>query len=174
MKKVDVFVKTLCLVLSLAMIFCFSSIFCACTANNSYDGELLRLHIRANSNSAADQNVKLKVRDAVNDYISRNVKKTDFAEAYADIRSRLDELNSIAKRVLGANGFDYGATARLCNEYFPARRYGDVTVKDGYYDALIIELGAGAGDNWWCVIYPPLCYGEQFEYKSFFAELFGG
>lgn len=156
------------------MIFISAAIFCACTANNRYDGELLRLHIRANSNSAADQSVKLKVRDAVNAYIERNVKKSTFEEAYADIGSRLDEISAVATAVLEKNGFYYGAHAKLTNEYFPARQYGDRTVEEGYYDALIIELGQAKGDNWWCVIYPPLCYGESdsFSYKSFFAELF--
>lgn len=166
--------KAFIVLVIIALIFAQSSIFCACTANNRYDGELLRLHIRANSNSAADQAVKLEVRDAVNAYICRNVDKDTFEEAYADISSRLGDITRIAIGVLRAKGFSYGARALLTNEYFPARQYGDTLVEDGYYDALIIELGDAAGDNWWCVIYPPLCYGEdeRFEYKSFFAELF--
>lgn len=165
--------KVFCIVLSAVMIFTVLSIFCGCTANNRYDGELLRLHIRANSDSASDQSVKLKVRDAVNDFIVKNVRKGSFAEAYADIGSRLPSIDDVATRVLEDNGFGYGAKSRLSNEYFPTRVYGDTVVPDGYYDALIIDLGDGAGANWWCVVYPPLCYGEdKFEYKSFFAELF--
>ncbi len=158
----------------IVLIFALSSIFCGCTANNRYDGELLRLHIRANSDSAADQAVKLKVRDAVNAYISEKVDKDTFEEAYADIGTRLGEITRVAVATLRAEGFSYGARALLTNEYFPARQYGDTVVEDGYYDALIIELGEAKGDNWWCVIYPPLCYGEgeRFKYKSFFAELF--
>ena len=175
MKKQLVYKKILCVLLSAFIVFCIPSIFCACIGNNIYDGELLRLHIRANSNSSADQGVKLKVRDAVNAYIERNVKKTTFDEAYADIGARLGIIDEVATEVLRANGFTYSARAKLTNEYFPTRKYGDTTVPDGYYDALIIELGEGKGDNWWCVVYPPLCYGEdeKFEYKSFFAELFG-
>ncbi|MCH5163336.1 MAG: stage II sporulation protein R [Clostridiales bacterium] len=141
--------------------------------NNRYDGELLRLHIRANSNSSADQGVKLKVRDSVNAYIEKNVHKDTFEEAYADIGERLNAISRIAVEVLKANGFSYGARAYLSNEYFPSRQYADTVVEEGYYDALIIELGEAKGDNWWCVIYPPLCYGEgDGRYKSFFAELF--
>lgn len=174
MKKiVSICKKTLCLLLSAAIILCIPYIFCGCFEDNNYDGELLRLHIRANSNSDVDQGVKLKVRDAVNDYICANVHKSTFEEAYDDISDRLDSIATVAYETLYKNGFGYGATARLANEYFPTRKYKDVTVKEGYYDALIIELGEGDGDNWWCVIYPPLCYGEDFEYKSFFAELFG-
>ena len=157
------------------MFFCIPSIFCACIGNNRYDGELLRLHIRANSNSAVDQSVKLKVRDAVNEYIENNVHKSSFDEAYRDIGARLAVIDGIATAVLARNGFSYGAKSKLCNEYFPTRVYGNTTVPEGYYDALIVELGEAKGDNWWCVIYPPLCYGEsdeEFEYKSFFAELF--
>ncbi len=175
MKKLRLYRKIVCVLLSAVILFCVPSIFCGCIGNNIYDGELLRLHIRANSNSQVDQEVKLKVRDAVNDYIERNVKKSTFAEAYADIGARLLELDAIATETLRKNGFSYSAKSKLVNEYFPARKYGDTVVPDGYYDALIIELGEAKGDNWWCVVYPPLCYGEgeKFEYKSFFAELFG-
>ncbi len=152
-------------------IFC-SFIFCGCTADNIYDGELLRLHIRANSDSDADQAVKLKVRDAVNAFIVSNITADTFDEAYESVGARLEEFEAVAENVLIENGFGYGARVRLTNEYFPTRRYGDVTVPDGNYDALMIELGSGKGANWWCVVYPPLCYGDQFEYKSFFAELF--
>lgn len=166
--------KTVCILLSATIFLYFSFIFFACTDNNIYDGDLLRLHIRANSNSDTDQAVKLKVRDVVNEYISSNVDKTSFEEAYREISNSLDALSAAATEVLKNEGFCYTAKARLDNEYFPTRKYDDVTVPDGYYDALIIELGTGTGDNWWCVIYPPLCYGEDFEYKSIFKELFGG
>lgn len=159
--------------MSVAIIFCVSSIFLGCNDNNTYEGELLRLHIRANSNDKQDQAVKLKVRDEINAYITDNIKKSTFDEAYSEIGERLDILSQIADRTLRANGYYYSATAKLNYEYFPARMYADVTVPEGFYDALIIELGSGKGDNWWCVIYPPLCYGEDFKYKSFFKELFG-
>lgn len=165
--------KTVCMLLSAFIIFCIPSIFLGCIDNNTYDGELLRLHIRAHSDSAIDQAVKLKVRDAVNGFITENIRKSTFDEAYTEIGKNLGVLEGIADDVLRRNGFYYGARARLNNEYFPSRMYKDVTVPAGYYDALIIELGDGKGDNWWCVVYPPLCYGEDFKYKSFFAELFG-
>lgn len=160
------------LLLVCAIIFCGSSIFSGCKDNNSYDGELLRLHIRAHSNCANDQAVKLRVRDAVNEFIVNNVRKDSFDAAYADVAANLSAISETATGVLAAAGFGYLARARLANEYFPSRMYGDVTVPDGYYDALIIELGDGRGDNWWCVVYPPLCYGDEVKYRSFFAELF--
>ena len=171
-KKVQLLNKILSVALSVAIIFFVSSIFCGCIDNN-YSDELLRLHIRANSNADGDQVVKLSVRDAVNSYICENVNKTSFAEAYEDIRTKLDGISYIAASVLEQNGYYYGARAKLAKEYFPTRKYGKTTVPEGCYDALIIELGEAKGDNWWCVIYPPLCYGSSFEYKSIFAELFG-
>ena len=172
-KLLKIVSKSVCVLLSVAIIFCVSSIFLGCNDNNTYEGELLRLHIRANSNDKADQAVKLKVRDAINAYIEGNIHKSTFDEAYGEIGERLDIISDIADRTLRANGYCYGARAKLSYEYFPSRMYHDVTVPEGYYDALIVELGSGKGDNWWCVIYPPLCYGEDFKYKSFFAELFG-
>lgn len=173
-KTVCILKKILCFILSAAIILSFSSIFSACADNNIYDGELLRLHIRANSDSACDQAVKLSVRDEVNAYISDNIDKTTFEDAYNEIARNLSRIEETAVAALERNGYFYGAKARLCNEYFPTRKYKDVTVPEGYYDALVIELGEGKGANWWCVVYPPLCYGEEFEYKSFFADLFGG
>lgn len=174
MKKLRyIFNKIVCIVLSAAIFFCVSSIFFGCKDNNIYSGELLRLHIRANSSSDVDQAVKLKVRDAVNAFIADNIDKATFDAAYEDIGKNLGRISEIASKVLRAEGFFYGGRARLANEYFPSRMYADVVVPEGNYDALIIELGDGRGDNWWCVIYPPLCYGEHFKYKSFFAELFG-
>lgn len=172
-KITNIFKKVTSVLLSVAMIFCILSIFSGCKDNNTYEGKLLRLHIRANSNADCDQSVKLKVRDEVNVFIKNNIDKSSFDAAYREIGKHLDDLSAIATRVLRANGFSYAARARLSAEYFPSRMYGDTVVPEGTYDALIIELGDGKGDNWWCVVYPPLCYGEDFRYKSFFAELFG-
>jgi stage II sporulation protein R len=152
-------------------------IFCGCDVHNNKAQALIRIHIRANSNSAVDQQVKLKVRDAVNDYLESmlgDVKTFDVA--YEKLNAKLDVINKTAGDVLAQNGFKYGVRVRLNNEFFPTRAYGDVVVESGYYDALIIELGEGKGDNWWCVIYPPLCYvkasGEgSVRYKSLIKEL---
>lgn len=173
MKNNTLCFKIVAFMLSVCMIVCLPIIILSCKDNNTYSGELLRLHIRANSNSDEDQAVKLKVRDGVNQYLSENITATSFEAAYAEIGLRLKKISAIADGVLKANGFYYGAKAELDNEYFPTRVYGDVEVPAGNYDALIIKLGAASGDNWWCVVYPPLCYGEKFEYKSIFAELFG-
>ena len=90
------------------------------------------------------------------------------------IGARLGEIERVAEEVLRQNGFAYGARARLKKEEFPTRVYDGVTLEAGVYDALILELGAGKGDNWWCVIYPPLCFtggNANVVYRSKIAEI---
>ena len=143
--------------------------------------EYIRIHIRANSNSQVDQNVKYKVKDEVVEYLSRYVSgcKTK-AEAYEAVKSKESELSSIATNVLRREGFTYSAKATLKKEEFPIRTYNDTTLDEGVYDALIIELGTGDGDNWWCVLFPPLCFVSSEEtsehnvkYKSKILEIVG-
>lgn len=155
-------------------------IFCGCSVHTTVaEGEaLIRIHIRANSNDSADQTVKLKVRDEITKYLNREIGDArSFSEAYAGIEARLGEIERIGASVLGREGYDYGCRARLNEEFFPTRAYENVVVNSGYYDALIVELGSGKGDNWWCVIYPPLCFvspsgsGGEIRYRSIIAEL---
>ena len=135
----------------------------------------LRVHIRANSNSAQDQEVKYKVRDAVVKYLTPIVAECRTKEeAIKSIRSHLDGAAQVADQTLKSYGYTYGARASLRQEEFPTRVYKDATLSAGVYDALILELGTGEGDNWWCVVYPPLCFGGgtcKVEYKSKIAEI---
>ena len=90
------------------------------------------------------------------------------------IGAKLGEIERVAARVLRENGFSYGARASLRREQFPTRVYADATLEAGEYDALILELGSGKGDNWWCVVYPPLCFTSgngNVVYKSKIAEI---
>lgn len=146
----------------------------ACAQN--IDTQYLRIHIRANSNSQADQDVKLQVKNAVTEYLTPLIEDDKTIDcAMHTISSQLPALQELAEEVLEENGFYYGASVRLCQEQFPARTYGSLTLPDGIYDALIIELGSGEGDNWWCVLFPPLCFvsapSGDFAYKSIIAEL---
>ncbi len=136
----------------------------------------LRIHIRANSNSNVDQTVKYQVKEAVVEYLTPLVKDvTSVNQAMEIVNNNLNGISAVATSVLEQHGFDYGAKAVLKDEYFPTRNYGDLVLEDGYYDALIVNLGDGAGENWWCVVYPPLCFissGEgNVEYKSLFKEI---
>jgi stage II sporulation protein R len=146
--------------------------------------EPFRLHILANSNSTQDQQVKLKVRDAVLEAAKgiSECENADEAEEY--IENNLQIILETANETLAKNGFNYTATAEIGNFSFPEKSYKDVTYPAGDYEALRIILGEGNGDNWWCVMFPPLCLSEidgdteEVEYTSFFAELwkmiFGG
>ena len=123
------------------------------------DTEFLRIHVRANSNSQTDQNVKYIVKDEVVRFITPYAAQcTDKGKAIEVISSILPQIEEVCDRVLKANGFSYKSKASVRAEEFPTRVYGDLTLESGIYDALIIELGSGTGDNWWCVIYPPLCF----------------
>ena len=135
--------------------------------------EYLRVHIRANSNGAADQSVKYEVKDAVVAYLSPLVEGCERKrEAIELIRGLLSDIEDIAEDTLRAFGYSYGARASLRREEFPTRVYEDVTLEAGVYDALILELGSGEGDNWWCVVYPPLCFtADKVVYRSFIWEI---
>ena len=160
----------------LLIIFCVLSIFCSCSVHTtSVDEALIRIHIRANSNCATDQAVKMAVKSEITAYLERELKGVnDYATAYREIEKRLDRLSSIASDALKENGFSYKAKAVMNNEYFPTRAYKDSVVPSGYYDALIVTLGEGEGDNWWCVVYPPLCFtgaNGNYIYKSKIREI---
>lgn len=143
------------------------------------NAEFLRIHISADSNSTADQNVKYAVKSAVVDYITPFLAEAHSkADAMKVVKSHLESIERVSDRVLAENGFGYKSTAKLCEEEFPDRTYGELTLEQGVYDALIINLGSGNGNNWWCVVYPPLCFvdGEsngtnQIVYKSKLLEI---
>lgn len=144
----------------------------------SYD-QYLRIHIRANSNETCDQSVKYKVKENIVEYISPKLENiTSKSQAMDILNKHLSQMKNVADYTLAQNGYDYQATIRLCKEEFPVRTYGDLTLDSGIYDALIIELGSGEGDNWWCVVFPPLCFvaedtsEDDFEYKSFFEDMY--
>lgn len=121
--------------------------------------DVIRLHILANSDSEEDQELKLKVRDAIleegQELFDGSV-TTDNAKE--KLEPQLENLRAIAEKVIAENGSDYGATVTLTTEYFDTRSYQDeITLPAGKYLALKIILGEGKGHNWWCVMFPSLC-----------------
>ena len=121
-------------------------------------GSVLRLHVLANSDSAADQALKLQVRDAVVEAAGEAFgTAASAAEAESVAAARLDELTAVAQRVVDEAGYDYRVTARITDEWFDTRTYGDVTLPAGTYRAVEFLIGEGAGRNWWCVLFPPMC-----------------
>ena len=146
MKRTIVMLLSLCLLLTMAP--------GTAAPDLVRDREVLRLHILANSDSAKDQAVKLRVRDALLPLFEA---ANSYADARAFVLSHGAELLDICQEALSAAGAAYGAQLLLGVSDFPDRTYGGVLFPAGAYDALQIVLGDGAGHNWWCVLFPPLC-----------------
>ena len=131
--------------------------------------EYLRIHIRANSNEETDQSVKYEVKNKIVAFLTPLLTECDTKEkAEKVIKENLGSIEKVADEALKARGYAYASKAKINNELFPTRVYESLTLDSGYYDALIIELGEGAGDNWWCVVYPPLCFvgSGNYVYRS--------
>lgn len=138
--------------------------------------EYIRIHIRANSNSSQDQNIKYKVKDAVIEWLTPLVASCKSRkEVFTKIEQNIDQIQKVAQNTLKQNGFSYGAKAKFIQEEFPARSYNGQVLQAGIYDAIVLELGEAAGDNWWCLVYPPLCFLGEGEgdiiYRSKILEL---
>lgn len=121
--------------------------------------EIIRFHVIANSDSDEDQSLKLKVRDKVVEFVSsslRNCESLDDARNF--LISNKSEIESIAKSVVDENGYSYNVTSTLSKENFPDKVYGDVVFPQGEYEAYRILIGEAKGQNWWCVMFPPLCF----------------
>ena len=121
---------------------------------------VVRLHVLAHSDSREDQALKLQVRDAV---VQAAAGWLDGAatteEALAAAEARLPALEAVARQTVQTAGYDYPVRVELTRMYFTTRQYDTVTLPAGIYDAVRVTIGAGAGQNWWCVVYPPLCAG---------------
>ena len=125
---------------------------------DSLSEKVLRLHVLANSDSEADQQLKLKVRDAILQESDRLFQQSDSKEAaMAQMATHLSDVEQVAERTLRKNGCDLPVTAALNKVEFNTRTYGNITLPAGDYDALQVEIGAAKGKNWWCVLFPSLC-----------------
>lgn len=121
--------------------------------------KLIRFHVIANSDGELDQELKLKVRDEVLEYIQPVLKEsTSIEESRQILNERNDEILDIAEKVIGDNGYDYKVESTLSKEYFPVKTYGNITLPQGEYEAYRIVIGSGEGQNWWCVMFPPICF----------------
>ena len=124
--------------------------------------EILRLHVVANSDSEEDQALKMEVKESIVTYlrgIMGDAKSVE--EARLEIQKRLPEIEDLAREKMKMEGYDYEADAVLGKCYFPVKEYGDVTFPAGEYEALKVNLGKSAGKNWWCVMYPTLCFVDS-------------
>ncbi|MEG2053627.1 MAG: stage II sporulation protein R [Oscillospiraceae bacterium] len=155
MKKFEI---SLLLGLILAVMLAEFSAFAA--VSDEVRRDTLRLHILANSDSEADQALKLKVRDAILKE-SENLFKTAFDKnnAIEIVDSSLEEIKKIATETVKKNGYNYTVQVYRTNMMFSTRYYDGFTLPAGMYDAVRVEIGSANGKNWWCVLFPPLCLG---------------
>lgn len=121
--------------------------------------EVFRFHVRANSDSEEDQRVKMLVKEQVVDYLQAVLQDAESAdETKEKIREQLPEIEAQAETILKQENCDYKVHAKVGTSDFPEKVYGDCRFPAGSYDALILELGTGQGHNWWCMLYPGLCF----------------
>lgn len=131
----------------------------------SIASKILRFHVLANSDSEEDQSVKEKVRDAVGTYLKPYLAEAESIEDTRKIvNAHMDEIIEISKQTLQENGYDYDVNAKITYTDFPEKTYGSYTFPKGNYEALQIVIGKGEGQNWWCVLYPNMCFkGAVYE-----------
>ena len=147
----------ICLVLA-ASVWCGSLL----ADRQRLNDELIRFHVVANSDSEEDQSIKLQVRDAVLNSLQSDLNKiADVNEARAYLQAKLPQIQAVANSVLEATGCDCEAVVTLCKEAFDTRYYDTFTLPAGIYEALRITIGEGEGHNWWCVLYPNLCFMDS-------------
>ena len=160
MKKFIKYSKTCFLLVFLLFIYV---IFCAKSYSNAVSSELsnavFRLHVLANSDSDQDQQLKLKVRDALLSYMNTLCSDCNTKdEAITIANEHKDDFQKIAENTIIENGYNYSIKIKINNFYFPTKSYGDISLPAGYYDALRVEIGEAKGQNWWCVMFPSLCF----------------
>lgn len=131
----------------------------------SIASKILRFHVLANSDSSADQKVKEKVRDAVGIYLQPFLRESKSLEETKQIvRENMEDILCVAKQTLTENGYDYTVSVQITHADFPEKSYGAYTFPKGNYETLQIVIGEGEGQNWWCVLYPNMCFrGSVFE-----------
>lgn len=124
--------------------------------------EILRFHVLANSDSTEDQNLKLKVRTMLLNTIYEEMgENASLEETKKYVRSHKNRLEKKAETYMKTLGYDYPAHMELATTYFPTKTYGDMVFPCGNYEAVRVKIGEGKGRNWWCVLYPPLCFVDS-------------
>ncbi len=127
--------------------------------SNNIADSVFRLHVIANSDSKEDQELKLKVRDELLLYMNIISKdSTSKQEAMQIANEHKEEFTQIAEKVIKENGYNYTVNVQIGKADFPTKYYGDITLPAGTYDALKVQIGEAKGQNWWCVMFPPLCF----------------
>lgn len=140
--------------------------------------DALRIRVIANSNSEYDQNIKLKIKEMLEIKMYNLLKDIKGVEnARNIINNNLINIENDVRNILENENYTLGYNISFGDNYFPKKEYKGVTFNEGYYESLVVTLGSGEGDNWWCILFPPLCLmeaeeSEEVEYKFFVQELF--
>ena len=132
------------------------------SVSENYKNKLIRFHVIANSNSDEDQELKLKVRDEIIKYLKPKLENSNsIAESEKIIKEEYGELRKISKNIISQNGYNYEVKVGIEYSTFPTKQYSNVILPAGEYKALKIVIGQGQGKNWWCVMFPPLCFVDE-------------
>lgn len=143
-------------------------------AQSALAGQVLRLHVIANSDSAEDQALKLQVRDSILSAAGDSLSGiSDRQTAEAILAKNLQALADAGAKTVSAAGYDYPVSVSLSDHWFPTREYEDFSLPAGTYRALRVVIGSGEGQNWWCVVFPPLCFGSVCEKSEATAAMAG-
>ena len=154
------FIFKFLLIFTLLIIFvCISAYSYADTISSKLSDSVLRLHVIANSDSTEDQSLKYAVRNSlINLMNSLSLDTTSKSDAINIINSHIDDFYNVAINTISSYGYDYPVSITIEKSTFPTKAYGDITFPAGIYDALKVEIGKASGRNWWCVMFPPLCF----------------
>ena len=145
---------------------------------NIISEEAIRIRVIANSNSSYDQDIKMKVKEEITEDMYELLKDVKGVDQARDVIN--DNLNSIDNNIdllLKSKNYNLGYDINFGYNYFPKKIYKGIEYKDGYYESLVVTLGAGEGDNWWCVLFPPICMieatdSDDLEYTTLVEDLF--
>ena len=151
--------KIFVILILLSLFILISAISYVDAVSNNIADSVFRLHVIANSNSKEDQELKLKVRDELLSYMNIISKdSTSKQEAMQIANEHKEEFTQIAEKVIKENGYNYTVNVQIGKADFPTKYYGDITLPAGTYDALKVQIGEAKGQNWWCLMFPPLCF----------------
>lgn len=151
-------------VLIVSLITLFLLVGYSTSVNSNLSSNMVRLHVIANSDSDEDQSLKLEVRDAILAHSRSNFTKKD------EVKGELEKYREIAQKVIYDNGYDYAVEVEYGNFRFPTKEYNNLRLPAGNYDAVRVKIGSAKGQNWWCVMFPPLCFVDGTTDTSYAEE----
>ncbi|EJO5346200.1 stage II sporulation protein R [Clostridium botulinum] len=159
MKKILVFIISIMVVFFISFNYLNLTHKSTSTIQKDISNKIIRFHVLANSDSIEDQSLKLKIKDEVIKYMMPKLDKSNSIDESRKILKENDrQIKKIAQNIINKNGYSYSVNTYLGQDKFPIKTYGNITLPQGQYEAYKIVIGNGKGQNWWCVMFPPLCF----------------